>query len=214
MVGRNLKGKELEEYKNSLELTDKQKDIIVGTLLGDATMTVQFSKAIKFEQCEARAQYVDHLHEVFEPFTGSPPKWRWIDKEKTRRARYFRTYRHNTFLYYWQSFYTISNNKAVKIVPTNISKLLTPRALAYWFMDDGTLCSDKKSFHLNTQGFALHECERLCTVLREKYGLTVSLHVDKNKWRIYIFRNSAQAFKDLVQSYVIACFSYKLDIQV
>jgi hypothetical protein len=39
----------------------------------------------------------------------------------------------------------------LKIVPSNIQNLLTPRALAYWIMDDGSL--QNKGLHLNTYGF-------------------------------------------------------------
>ena len=45
-----------------------------------------------------------------------------------------------------------SNN--LKIVPLNIKNLLTPRGLAYWIMDDGSL--QNKGLHLNTYGFT-HE---------------------------------------------------------
>ena len=37
-----------------------------------------------------------------------------------------------------------------KIVPSNIQDLLTPRGLAYWIMDDGSL--QNKGLHLNTYG--------------------------------------------------------------
>ena len=38
----------------------------------------------------------------------------------------------------------------MKIVPINIQELLTPRGLAYWIMDDGSL--KNKGLHLNTYG--------------------------------------------------------------
>lgn len=39
-------------------------------------------------------------------------------------------------IYYYQIFYLVGR----KVVPKNISEILTPRALVYWFMDDGTRC--------------------------------------------------------------------------
>ena len=36
--GRNLRGKALENYKKTLVLTDIQRDIIIGSLLGDSIM--------------------------------------------------------------------------------------------------------------------------------------------------------------------------------
>lgn len=42
----------------------------------------------------------------------------------------------------------------VKIVPSNISELLTPRALAYWIMDDGGKGSYGETI-LHTRSFTL-----------------------------------------------------------
>ena len=44
---------------------------------------------------------------------------------------------------------------AEKIVPINIENLLTPRGLAYWIMDDGSL--QNKGLHLNTYSFTSKE---------------------------------------------------------
>lgn len=215
---RNLKGKKLEDYKQSLKLTDVQDDVIIGTLLGDASMSHRGGKphySIKFEQGEAHAEYIKHLYKIFEPFTGTPPQWRSIDKQKTRRAYWFRTYRHDSFIYYWNLFYGISPEKEkCKIVPKNIAKLITPRVLAYWFMDDGSLCSSHKNFYINTQGFKKHESELLCNVLKEKFNITASVQKDKDSWRIYIWTESAKAFKELIEPYVISCFEYRLKLDI
>ena len=50
-------------------------------------------------------------------------------------------------------------------MPSNISKLLTPRALAYWGAseDDGSL--QNKGLHLSTYGFTLTEVNLLKSTL-------------------------------------------------
>ena len=35
-------------------------------------------------------------------------------------------------------FYKYENNKRIKIVPKDIGLYMTPRALAFWIMDDGS----------------------------------------------------------------------------
>lgn len=218
MIQRNKHGKQLEFYKKTLQLTDIQRETIIGTLLGDASMSLRSGRphySLKFEQGEAHAEYVNHLYEIFEPFTGTPPKWRYIDKEHRRRALWFRTYRHDQLIFYWNLFYRDYSNSPIetrKIVPTNIGKFITPRSLAYWFMDDGSKTSDKKSFVLNTQGFQKHECQRLCQVLKQEFNIIASVNKDNNKWRIYIWRQSAKTFRTLIEPYVLDCFAYRLNI--
>lgn len=232
---RHLAGKALEDYKKTLKLTDLQKDVLVGTLLGDASMSLRNGKphySIKFEQGEEHAAYVEHLYEIFEPFTGSLPAWRFIDTLKTRRALWFRTYRHNSFIFYWNYFYgqTLpeknqidevpllnSKIKKKKNIPKDIHKFLTARALAYWFMDDGTYNTDNRRFRqsvkyylLSTQGFQKHENIILCEALQTNFNIAAEVHKDRDKWRIYIRRESSETLRNLIEPYVIESFKYKL----
>jgi DNA-binding transcriptional regulator WhiA len=215
MTKKQLRGNALENYKKSLKFTDTQREIIVGTLLGDASMSLRSGKphySIKFEQGEAHADYVNHLYDIFEPYTGTPPSWRYIDKEQTRRALWFRTYSHDDFIYYWNLFYSGTGNERKKVVSKHIDKHLTARALAYWFMDDGSKTSDSKTYHLNTQSFQKHEVKMLCDILKAKFNIIGTVNKDKDRWRIYIWRESAQAFKTLIEPYVLDCFAYRLNI--
>lgn len=211
---REMTRKKLEVYKKTLKLTEIQKEILVGTLLGDATMRLRNGKpdyAIKFEQGIKQESYINHLFTIFEPFCGSSPAVRWIDTDKTRQSIYFKTYTHPCFIYYFNSFYDI-NPGLTKKVPTNIHKMLTPRALAYWFMDDGSYDSKGSScsYLLNTQGFQKSESQILMDVLENKFNLKGKIHKDKSSWRIYLYRKSTPLFERLVSPYVLASFKYKL----
>ena len=218
-------GKNIEISKQSLKLTDVQREVIIGTLLGDASMSLRKGKpcySIKFEQGEDHVDYVNHLYELFEPFVGTPPTWRWIDKDKTRRALWFRTYRHDSLIFYWNLFYRSPGPQGLrpggeekrKIVSKTIGKLLTPRVLAYWFMDDGNQTSDNKTYYLNTQGFSKHESEMLCELFKEKFNIIASVHKDKESWRIYVWCESSETFRTLVEPYVISCFDYRLKLKI
>ena len=72
----------------------------------------------------------------------------------------FRTYGHIDLKFYDEAahlFYNVDENKRrKKRVPENIHELLTARADAYWFMDDGTCKSYKsknRTYVFNTQSF-------------------------------------------------------------
>lgn len=105
---KKLSHKDLAIYKQTLKLTDQQKEIIVGTLLGDSSISVRKGVphySIKFEQGEMHRGYVEHLYQVFEPYCGSSPSERFIDKNKTRKAVWFRTYSHIDIKFYFDLFY-------------------------------------------------------------------------------------------------------------
>lgn len=218
---RDLRGKALESYKKSLKLNDTQKDIIIGTLLGDSTMGLRNRKpfyGLKFEQSLQRENYIKHLAHEFNNFCGSPPQTRWIDKAKTRQAIWFRTYRHDSFRFYWNIFYIFENDSVTgqassrKIVPSNISKFLTPRALAYWFMDDGTyhLKNGNKTYYFSTQSFTKTECIILVNALLTNFHIDSNVHKDKDKFRIGIRRSSNETFRNLITPYLHSDFLYKL----
>jgi hypothetical protein len=134
---RGLMGHALDRYKEGLVLTDIQKDILVGTLLGDASMQAMKDNEqsnVKFEQKIGQKDYVNHLFEQFHEWVGTPPSVRDIKGggATDRQSIWFRTYRHPAFTEYKKLFYRVDDSgKQYKIVPENISELLTPRALAY-----------------------------------------------------------------------------------
>jgi hypothetical protein len=68
---KDLRGQQLVVYKDSLQkqgLSSIQKDILIGTLLGDASMQAMKGNQesnVKFEQKLSQIDYINHLYEVF-----------------------------------------------------------------------------------------------------------------------------------------------------
>lgn len=229
---KSLTRKELKEYKENLRLNEIQKEVIIGTLLGDASMSLGNNKpvyAIKFEQSIKNKSYIEHLFQIFEPFCLSLPVIRLINKQEVnnpREAIYFKTIRHSSFIYYFNLFYKVQQQidpktglislTKKKRVPKNIHQLLTTRALAYWFMDDGTYHNQKGNFEVSktylfsTQSFEKHECLTLIKALKRNFDLKGELHKDKNYWRIYILKESCGHLKQIIEPYIHTDFKYKL----
>ena len=69
---KNLRGHALNLYKDDLQkkgLTQIQKDILIGTLLGDASMQAMKENEqsnVKFEQQIKHVDYITHLYEEFQ----------------------------------------------------------------------------------------------------------------------------------------------------
>jgi hypothetical protein len=81
---RTLRGHALTAYKAILSqqgLSALQKEVLFGTLLGDASMQAMKGNQqsnVKFEQKLASEEYVDHLYSIFHEWVGTPPQTREI----------------------------------------------------------------------------------------------------------------------------------------
>ena len=62
-------------------------------------------------------------------------------------------------------------------VPKNIHELLTPRGLAYWFIDDGSkLCINQKRYYsFATHSFPLEDQEILVEALRDNFEIDATI---------------------------------------
>lgn len=221
---RNLRGRKLIEYKNGLKLNTIQREILVGTLLGDSSISKSNSKTafnVKFEQKLANEEYINHLYEIFEPYVGTPPDLRNIKggEAKDRQSIWFRTYRHIHFKFYYDLFYrkqTPKDDLRKKRVPDLIHKFLTPRALAYWFMDDGSYIDGPKekkrerAYVFNTQSFSYEENTILKETLKLNFNLDTSIYKDRKYYLLYIKRESKEAFINLIEPFILDNFKYKL----
>ena len=71
-IPKHINKQELNNYKNLLDLTQEQKDIIIGTCLGDLYIRHigKYSRLV-FEQ--KNIEYLFHLYEKFRNFTRIEP---------------------------------------------------------------------------------------------------------------------------------------------
>lgn len=73
------------------------------------------------------------------------------------------------FRFLYDAFYLPSG---LKVVPALIAEWLTPRALAYWIMDDGSWEAGSKAILLHANSFTLEDQQRLCSVLFTNFGIS------------------------------------------
>ena len=215
---RGLRGAAAQSYSKKQTLTEEQKEIIIGTMLGDATIPrrdkgARPGKSIKFDQRLQVYPYVHHLYNVFQPLVGTGPKVAYRSSSG-KYSIWFRTYAHDSILFYHNLFYVQdpSTEKFVKRVPPDIHKYLTARSLAYWFMDDGTYNYNRntKNYLFSTQGFKKHEVEILCKALKTCFDISANVHKDREYYRIYIKVESSSLFLQLIDPYILSVFRYKL----
>lgn len=200
--------REIRNLRNSLNLTERQKKILIGSLLGDGCLIPNsWSKNYRFqiEQKESQKNYVFWMYQEFKGWILGEPMYQLQNKSWK-----FRTISHPELTNLANIFYS----SRVKILPDNISILLEdPLSLAVWAMDDGCLMSRGDGFTFNTQSFTPAENEILRQCLAKNFSLFfTSIHKDKNKVRLYIQKRSLTKLRELIQGYILPEFTYKLPI--
>ena len=201
--------KEIREQKLTLKLTDRQRAIIVGLLLGDGHLETQNqgrTYRLKVEHGESQGDYVQWLFRELRDWIPAREPYIKIRSDGTRNVG-FNTYSHGSLRYYGHQFYADGR----KQLPAIIHKMIKPISIAVWFMDDGS----RKSAHhhtyiLHTLGYTRSELERAQIMFERKFGIKVVLHKQKGKyWRLYIRSESAKVFETLVGEYVQPIVSMK-----
>src|SRR3989344_4610739 len=202
----NTWSREIRELQKKLiQLNSFQKEVFIGSILGDGHLSPnEYGKNYRFQvaQMKDHKGYVDWKYNIFKDWCLSEPKF--VPANNSYR---FRTISHPVFTQLHNLFYR--NGK--KILPENLDEIIcSPITLAVWFMDDGSVGPRHKGLTLNTQNFTRDENERLMNYLSDKFQFKISLHKDKNSWRIYIFPESAIEFKRKTNEFILPEFQYKL----
>lgn len=206
-------------------LTTKQKDLIFGTLLGDGNLqTENQGRTWRYRALHSTRQkaYLDHKYEILKALCASGPAKDEFFDDRTQRVyeRYaFNTVKTPSLNFYANMFYAKDpiTGKYVKDVPKNIEKFLTPRALAYFYMDDGALKWKGKSngMRICTDNFSLTGVQRIQKALKNLYNVdtTLSKRTLKDgtvRFRITIPERSSSTFREVIRPHLVDSMKYKV----
>ena len=161
-----MRSKTIEEYKTKLSLSKRQKEILIGVILGDGHLEGLYTPEIgrlKIEHSYKQREYVDWLYEEFKDWVRTKPKRKLKKVWNKIHCNYgFSTYGHRLLGYFQKGFY----RERKKVIPSSLIKNITPLALAVWYMDDGSIKSNKhKGVFLNTQRFGKTDVKTLQGIL-------------------------------------------------
>ena len=184
-------------------LTQLQKSVLIGSLLGDGYLRIIPNRKNAFFEVNhsiKAKEYVDWKFQIFRNICISGPKMRL---GKGRRVAYrFFTKQHPGLTEFYKIFY----RNGRKVIPSNLR--LNPIILSVWFMDDGSRCSDS-DFYLNSQEFIKEDQEKLIEKLKIM-GLKARLNRDKKYYRIRFLSSSIPKLKKIIRNYLRPSMYYKL----
>ena len=201
----------IETYKSKLSLTQRQKEILIGTILGDGHLEKLYTPELgrlKIEHSYKQKDYVDWLYKEFRNWVRTKPKekakkvWGKIHKNYG-----FCTYSHRLLGNFQKDFY----REKKKVIPSNLFENITPLSLAVWYMDDGSIKSSKhKGVFLNTQSFIHEDVKKLQDILQNKFGILTSTRKDETNEQIYLGGKSGEDFINIIKPYIIPSLLYKI----
>ncbi len=194
-----------------LKLTDRQREIIVGTILGDGhleTQTEGRTYRLRIMHAASQQKYIEWLYrELSTVAASSLHEKKIVVNGKEYRAYWFDTLNSSSLRFYAHQFYP----QGKKRIPKTIARLLTPLALAVWYMDNGSIKShETRGRILNTQGFQKEDVECLIEALQKKFNIHSRLRKQKEGFQIFIPSEEYDALVKILEPHFIPSMKYKL----
>jgi len=193
------------------QLSDRQKQILIGTLLGDGCLERNKQNfRLRIDHGEKQEDYVRWKHRELDGFVNGEPRFiRAYDKRTSK------TYGHWRFNSKTSEVFTHFNGLFYKgrrkVVPSSIDALLTtPLALAVWFMDDGYNRKDCLGKYFNTQAYTIEEQNILRRCLERNFGLSTKIHWAAGRPRLYIKAFQSALFVKTVKIHILHSLEYKI----
>lgn len=206
-----MNNKQIELIKQQLKMSSRQREILIGLLLGDGHLETQNNGRtyrLKIEHSVKQREYVDWLYQEFRDWVLTPPQVKVGLRYETAYQKYaFQTLSVPSLRFYAQQFY----DKRKKVIPVRIAKWLTPLALAVWYMDDGSIKSNQHTTVLfNTQGFDRSDIVRLQAALLKNFGIQTGIRTQADGLQIYLLSETIPQCKQLIENRIHPSMRYKL----
>ena len=201
-------------------LTQKQKEILYGSLMGDAKRMSPSSAGFGHG-----THQMEYLAWKFREFDSVASKKSWKQSTATSKVT-------GRLIHGWR-FYTHANTDIERIISQfyasgtkqitrEILDNLTPLSVAVWFQDDG-----KTDFYYRfkekggkrtptpvfcTESFSKESCEEMQKWFEEKYQIQIRLKaLGTIGLRCIVCNESVQDFFDIIRPHVLPMFQYKID---
>lgn len=194
----------------SIKLTTFQKQVLLGTVLGDTTIRLPkngINPSISCAHGIKQKEYCDYKTEIFKSL-GAVVTYHKRNKPDPRNGIFYEDYTmripSNPELKFWYNSFYINNKKTI---PFKLFDNFTDISLAFMYMDDG--CKLNNTYSIATNCFTLEELQKFVKFLKEKFNIDTTIHKTNS---IYIKVNSKNLFTNLISPYFCKSMKYKLHV--
>ena len=218
----NINAIEYYQRHHKQELDNKEKEFLVGSILGDGHIRWRNQKdkraypQLMLEQSTKHSEYAFWLKDQVKDWLFDQDKIlkqaRKITKGIVHHSYPFQTICHPVFIEFYNGFY-VDRKKVVNI--DFIKKYFSPFSLAVWLMDDGTI-SKNRNIAICSHSFTKEENEILSQFILEKFNIK-SVLWENNIAKIPLYylafsKEDSIKIKELVQEYFVPSMLHKLSI--
>lgn len=192
------------------ELTFREKQILLGSLLGDGSITLSSPKSarIKFNHAESQRALVDWKYNELKRWVGTGPKS--VPNGGYGETNYkFSTLSSSVFL---EMFRLVRPRDKKEVNAEWLDQITDPVALAAWYMDDGS--QGVSTMQIHTEGFSKEEVEMLADWVKSFWGVDCKPYQYKSYWRLNFSATGRDKFQNIIRKHVIPEFTYKLMVKL
>lgn len=194
----------LRVFKTTLQLSDLQRQLVFGTILGDGCLiTSRSGKAARLQirHNVKHKEFVLWKYAFFREWVLTPPR-----DDFYNNSFYFRTVSHPDLMKIKQVYY----QGVRKLIPENIVEYLkSPLSLAIWCMDDGNGDKTKICFRISSYGFGYEGNILLQASLETNFNLPTRIYKDSKGYYLWFPKSSALDLYQIVKPYIVPCMRYK-----
>ena len=202
------------EIIKKVPLTKEQREMIIGTLLGDGCIAPHGRKNKSYRLIISHSEKQKDLVLYKKAILGNLVNNIRVQPDNRGNSTMycFTTVVHNELKQIYNLFY--DNGK--KIIKDELLNYLTPRSLAFWIMDDGSSGKNQNKVYirLHTECFSEEENIKLQNMLRAGFGIRskVCKFNRNNKEYCYLSINKENTLKlsKLTEEYFVDCVKYKI----
>lgn len=196
-------------YEQSL--SQRQKEILVGSLLGDGCVHKHHEGINSCRYIETHSikqkDYAMWKYNEFKNFISNNFRFcrnGFINSEKI----VFETVLHKDFCYFYDLFY--QNNK--KIIPQNIKSFLTPLSLAIWYMDDGSqhIVYKRPVARFSTYCFLENDIDILIEAMKNNFNIICRKVKSQKGIIVQICQSETEKLFKIIKPYILESMSYKI----
>lgn len=200
-------------------LTEQQKQLVLGTLLGDGWMSFRRKFGPTFHCCHGMKQvdYVIHQAQIMQNYINTPP---YVSLSrgfnKTKENCRFNTVTTPALEFIRTMCYEKIEEKYIKTVKQEWLDQLTWEGISYWYFDDGSIAKTGRAMMFATNGFPKEQVDLLANWLNQKGVIchtTPTLDRGKMYYTIRVLHDGWAVLIDNIKQYALSCLEYKLNIQ-
>lgn len=192
--------------KDSFYLDGALKDMVIGSLLGDANLNRRGNNCrLSIKHGLSGKQLLEWKYQLLLPITTMPINYfQQSVKNKTYQFGQFVSLTHPSFTTLYNLFYPAGK----KIVPTNIGNLfVNPLSLAVWIMDDGA--KEHVGLSLQTHSFTPKDILLLQAMLQKNFNLLTTIRRNRGSYVLYFPKSEMIQLKRLTYPFILPEYYYK-----